>query len=41
MEMAKTFEEWIMDDNNMARVLRELERQGLMESFVGEDGKVR
>ena len=38
---AGSFEEWIQDDCNLASVLREAERQGLLESFIGEDGQTR
>jgi hypothetical protein len=41
MEEEMTFEEWTKDARNFAMVLREAERQGLLVSFIGEDGKTR
>jgi len=37
---AKTFAEWIKDPKNDAAFLRELERLGIVESFIGPDGKI-
>jgi hypothetical protein len=36
----KSFEEWINDPKNYAALMREAERQGLVETFIGPDGKV-
>jgi hypothetical protein len=41
MKEEMTFEEWMKDDRNFAMVLREAERQGLLLSFIDEDGKTR
>jgi hypothetical protein len=37
---AMQFEEWIKDDRNLMKVMREAERQGLFESSIGDDGKL-
>jgi hypothetical protein len=39
-EKRNAFADWISDDRNFARVMRELERQGLFESYIGPDGKL-
>jgi hypothetical protein len=36
----ETFEEWVRDDEEWAAFLRKAERQGLIESFMGDDGQV-
>jgi hypothetical protein len=35
-----TFGEWIKDPKNDAALLRHLEREGILESFIGPDGKI-
>ena len=35
------FADWIDDDRNFVRVMREAERLGIFESFIGPDGKLR
>jgi hypothetical protein len=35
------FREWVCDDRNFAVVMREMERQGYFESFIGPDGELR
>lgn len=37
----RTFKEWLSDDENRATVLRDAVRLGLLESFLGDDGRVR
>ena len=39
-EKRNAFADWISDDRNFARVMRELERQGFFESYIGPDGKL-
>jgi hypothetical protein len=37
----RAFVEWINDDKNLGAVVREMERQGLLESFVDDDGRIQ
>jgi hypothetical protein len=39
-EPPETFEKWIKDPKNDAAFLRHLEREGIIESFIGPDGKI-
>jgi hypothetical protein len=39
-EKRNAFADWIGDDRNFARVMRELERQGFFETYIGPNGKL-